>query len=85
MQREDGPGLPGGFLSAITPSFRRVPVKGSGGVPAAVVVRVSRGKVRMSIEPPFTWEAVMDSAKIDELVRTLKSASEDARQMRDRP
>jgi hypothetical protein len=59
-------------------SFRHVSVKGSGGVSATVVVRVYRGAVWMSIEPPFTWEAIMGSDIVKELIRTLESARKDA-------
>ncbi|MGH3889526.1 MAG: hypothetical protein ACRDSZ_23695 [Pseudonocardiaceae bacterium] len=43
---------------------RRVSVKGSGGVSATVVVIARQGKVWMSIVPPFTWEAIMEPAKL---------------------
>ncbi|MGH3799417.1 MAG: hypothetical protein ACRDTD_04640 [Pseudonocardiaceae bacterium] len=60
---------------------RRVSVKGSGGVSATVVVIARQGKVWMSIVPPFTWEAIMEPAKVDELMRTLVLAREDAKKM----
>jgi hypothetical protein len=61
-------------------------VKGSGGVPATVVVTVQRGHVGVSIQPPFTWEAIMDPEKVDELIGTLAQAQEVAReQSRDSP
>jgi hypothetical protein len=59
---------------------RRVSVKGMEGVPATVVVRVVQDKVWLSISPPFTWEAIMDPAKVDELVHVLTLAQDEARQ-----
>jgi sulfur carrier protein ThiS len=56
-------------------------VKGSGGVSATVVVTAQHGQVRVSIIPPFTWEAIMEPAKVDELIRTLGLAREDAIRM----
>lgn len=60
---------------------RKVSVKGSGGVSATVVVTVQRGRIWLSIQPPFTWEAVMEPGKVDELTRTLTLAREDAQRM----
>ncbi|MGH4021448.1 MAG: hypothetical protein ACRDT0_19900 [Pseudonocardiaceae bacterium] len=60
---------------------RKVSVKGSGGVSATIVVIAQRGKVWLSIQPPFTWEAIMEPAKVVELIRTLGLAAEDAKQM----
>jgi hypothetical protein len=60
---------------------RKVSVKGSGGVVATVVVTARRGKVWVSIQPPFTWEAIMEPGMIDELIRTLALAAEDAKKM----
>lgn len=57
----------------------KVTVKGSGGVTATVVVTVRRGMVWLSIQPPFTWEAIMEPRKVQELVRTLRVAEEEAR------
>ncbi|MGH3875344.1 MAG: hypothetical protein ACRDSR_28260 [Pseudonocardiaceae bacterium] len=54
--------------------YRRVSVKGSGGVAAAVIVTTYRGQVRISIVPPFTWEAIMEPGKVDELIHTLSLA-----------
>lgn len=61
--------------------LRNVSVKGSGGVSATVVVTVRQGQVRMSIQPPFTWEAIMDIRNIDKLIRTLTLAAEGAKKM----
>jgi hypothetical protein len=55
----------------------KVSVKGTEGVTANVVVKTYRGKVWMSW-PPFIWEAIMDSAKVDELVHVLRLVREEA-------
>lgn len=60
---------------------RKVSVKGSGGVAATVVVTMQQGQVWMSIQPPFTWEAIMEPEKVDELIRTLALATDGARKM----
>jgi hypothetical protein len=52
-----------------------VAVKGSGGVSATMIVTVRRGLVWISIEPPFTWEAILEPGKVDELVQTLRQAA----------
>lgn len=62
---------------------RTVSVKGSGGVTATIVVTVRRGNVWVSIEPPFTWSAIMEPGKVAELRRTLAQATEDAQRMAD--
>ena len=54
---------------------RKVTVKGSGGVVATVVVTARRGKVWMSIQPPFTWDAIMEPGMVEELIRTLALGS----------
>jgi hypothetical protein len=46
---------------------RRVAVKAVG-EQARVVVKTCRGEVWMSITSPFTWEAIMEPAKVDELI-----------------
>jgi hypothetical protein len=58
---------------------RRVVVKGREGVAATVVVTVYRGDVWMSIVPPFTWEAIMEPAQVDELMQVLGLARQEAR------
>jgi hypothetical protein len=60
---------------------RRVLVKGMEGVPAILVVTVVQEKVWLSISPPFTWEAIMDTAKVDELIGVLELAQDEARKM----
>lgn len=56
---------------------RRVSVKGMEGVPATVVVTVVRDKVWLSISPPFTWEAIIDPVKVDELMHVLELTRSD--------
>lgn len=63
---------------ALFTTKRTVLVKGSGGVTATVVVTMQKGKVWLSIQPPFTWEAIMDPAKVDEVIRALAQAAHDA-------
>ncbi|HET9255192.1 MAG TPA: hypothetical protein VFO16_08320 [Pseudonocardiaceae bacterium] len=46
---------------------------------ATVVVRRYRGEVWMSITPPFTWEAIMEPAKVDELIVVLGLVRDEAR------
>jgi hypothetical protein len=57
---------------------RRVVVKGREGVVATVAVMIYRGEVWMSIVPPFTWEAIMELGKVDELIHLLGLAREEA-------
>jgi hypothetical protein len=59
---------------------RRVVVKGRQGVVATVVVTIYRGEVWLSIVPPFTWEAIMEPGKVDELIHVLGLVREEARQ-----
>lgn len=61
--------------------YRKVAVKGSGGVSATVVVRIYCGAVSVSIDPPFTCEAIMKPEKVDELIRTLGQARDEAKRM----
>ncbi len=60
---------------------RRVSVKSMEWADAYVVVRVVQGKVWMSISPPFTWEAMMEPRKVDELMHVLELAREDAKKV----
>lgn len=62
-------------------ALHKVTVKGSGGVTAAVLVTVRRGQIWLSVQPPFTWEAIMTPGKVEELVRTLAVAGEEAEKM----
>ncbi|MGH3752072.1 MAG: hypothetical protein ACRDRP_05135 [Pseudonocardiaceae bacterium] len=61
--------------------YRRLSVKGSGGVAATVIVMTQRGYVWVSIMPPFTWEAIMEPVKVDELIHMLGLARDDAKKM----
>jgi hypothetical protein len=58
---------------------RRVSVKGMEGVSVTVIVAVVQGNVWMSIRPPFTWEAIMEPGKVDELMHVLELARDDAK------
>lgn len=60
---------------------RRVLVKGMRGIDVTLVVTVVQGSVWVSISPPFTWEAIMEPAKVDELVHVLELAKGDAKNM----
>lgn len=60
---------------------RKVSVKGTGRIFATVVVTVQQGQVWMSIQPPFTWEAIMEPDKVDELIRTLAVATNSAKKI----
>lgn len=57
---------------------RRVRVKGMQGVDATVVVTVVRDAVWLSISPPFTWEAIMEPGKVDEIISMLELARDEA-------
>jgi hypothetical protein len=57
---------------------RRVRVKGMQGVDATVVVTVVRDTVWLSISPPFTWEAIMEPGKVDEIISMLELARDEA-------
>ncbi|MGH4007989.1 MAG: hypothetical protein ACRDTH_07490 [Pseudonocardiaceae bacterium] len=60
---------------------RRVHVKGVQGVDAIVVVTVVQDKVWLSISPPFTWEAIMEPGKVDEVISTLERARYEAKKV----
>jgi len=72
---------PSGHTYTDSVVHRKVSTKGSGGVTAKVIVIARRGYIWMSIEPPFTWEAIMEPEKVDELMHTLGLAREDAKKM----
>lgn len=57
---------------------RRVIVKGMQGVDVTVVVTVVHGTVWLSISPPFTWEAIMEPRKVDEVIHVLELARDEA-------
>jgi hypothetical protein len=50
-------------------------------VDVAVVVRAVQGTVWVSISPPFTWEAIMEPRKVDEMIHVLELAREEAKKM----
>ncbi len=58
---------------------RRVRVTDVQGVEVTVVVRVVQDTVWMSISPPFTWEAIMEPGKVDEVVSVLEIVRDEAR------
>lgn len=76
-----GEGAAHGVWQTGTVVHRRISAKGGGGVTSTIVVVVRQGKVSLSIVPPFTWEAILESEKVDELVRALGQAQEDAQRM----
>ena len=57
---------------------RRIAVKGMQGVDVTVVVTVVRGTVWLSISPPFTWEAIMQPEKVDQVIHVLELARDEA-------
>ncbi len=60
---------------------RRVSVNACQGEVATVVVTVVHGTVWMSIMPPFTWEAIMKPEMVDEVIRVLELARDEAKRM----
>ncbi|MGH3897757.1 MAG: hypothetical protein ACRDTA_05770 [Pseudonocardiaceae bacterium] len=60
---------------------RRVRVKGMQGVDATVVVTVVHDTVWLSISPPFTWEAIMEPGKVDDVISVLELARDDTMKM----
>lgn len=56
-------------------------MKGSGGEDATVIVAVHRNTVWLSIQPPFTWDAIMEPGHVDELMRVLGAARDEAERM----
>jgi hypothetical protein len=60
---------------------RRVTVRGREGATATVVVTLYREEVWMSIVPPFTWEAIMEPGKVDELIHVLGVAREEVKRL----
>jgi hypothetical protein len=76
---------PEGVLEQAAPQVigvpRRVRVKGMQGIDATVVVTVVQGNVWLSVSPPFTWEAIMEPGKVDELMHVLELAQEEAKEM----
>lgn len=60
---------------------RRVFVKGMQGVDVTLIVTVVQGTVWVSISPPFSWEAIMEPPKVDELMHVLALARDEAKKM----
>lgn len=60
---------------------RRVLVKGMQGVDATVAVTVVQNTVWLSISPPFTWEAIMEPSKVNEVIHALELARDEATKM----
>jgi hypothetical protein len=60
---------------------RRVRVKGMQGVNATVVVTVVGDTVWLSISPRFTWEAIMEPEKVEEIISMLKLARDEAKKV----
>jgi hypothetical protein len=60
---------------------RRIRVKGIQGVEVTVVVTVVRDTVWLSISPPFTWEAIMEPGKVDEVISMLELARDEAKKV----
>ncbi len=57
---------------------RRVHVKGMQGVDLTMVMTVVHGTVWLSISPPFSWEAIMEPSKVDEVISALELARDEA-------
>lgn len=72
----------GGWAGGTTMGIHKVAAKGSGGTSATVVVLAQQGDVWLSIDPPLTWEAIMTPSKVDEVIRILGLARDDAKRMR---
>lgn len=45
---------------------------------ATVVVAVNRGGVWVSIDPPFTFEAILEPVHVDKLIGILAEAAKEA-------
>jgi hypothetical protein len=60
---------------------RRVSVEGREGTAATVAITTYRGRVWMSIMPPFTWEAILDPGVVDELIQALESARDEVKRI----
>jgi hypothetical protein len=78
-QPQCSPDVPATCKSAGIP--RRISASGTEGATASVVVTVQWGQVWLSIVPPFTWEAIMEPAKVEELIHVLGLARDEAQQM----
>lgn len=78
-QPQHSPDVPATCMNSGIP--RRVSVRGCEGVAATVTVAVQQGYVLLSIVPPFTWESIMEPAKVGELIHVLALARDDAQRM----
>lgn len=45
---------------------------------ATVIVAVNRGGVWLFIDPPFTFEAILELARVDALIDMLREAAKEA-------
>lgn len=80
VQSEEGPHGQAPYTNMGVP--RRIRVKGMQGVDATVVVTVvAQGTVWLSISPPFTWKAIMEPGKVDEVLHMLEVARDEAKKM----
>lgn len=78
--QDDSEGLPHGPITRNSTGMpRRIRVAGMQGVDVTVVVTVVQGNVWMSISPPFTWEAIMEPGKVDEVLAVLERARDEAK------
>lgn len=60
---------------------RRVSVNACEDRVATIVVPAAQGNVWMSILPPFTWDAIMEPRTVDEVIRVLELARDEAMRM----
>jgi hypothetical protein len=60
---------------------RKISAKARQGEHATVVVTAVHGTVWISIAPPFMGEAIMEPRKVDEVVRALELAQDEAKNM----
>lgn len=60
---------------------RRVRVRGRQGADATVIVTVVQDTVWLSISPPFTWEAIIEPGKVDEVIAILELARDEAQKV----
>ncbi|MGH3796478.1 MAG: hypothetical protein ACRDSP_16495 [Pseudonocardiaceae bacterium] len=58
---------------------RALTVKSRHGMNVIIVTMVYRGMVLITIDPPFTTDAILDPAHVDNLIATLTLANEEAR------
>ncbi|HET9255319.1 MAG TPA: hypothetical protein VFO16_08975 [Pseudonocardiaceae bacterium] len=68
----------GGITWPVMGRPRRVRVKGVGGIDVTVAVTTVRDTVWLSISSPFTWEAIIEPGKVDEVISILELARDEA-------